>query len=86
MTGEFNWCNVYYANRPALVETDSFDFVISGVPSQHLEDNKPHPISFISTNVSPVQLNHIVFEKDMLAIIYQFNKRIIPYKELNIRQ
>jgi hypothetical protein len=53
-----------------MVETDAFDYAIGAVLSQHFENGKIHPVTFISKNVSPATLNYQIYNKEMLAIVY----------------
>lgn len=38
------------------------------------EDRKPYAIYYISKNLSPVELNYTITEKDFLAVIHDVNK------------
>jgi len=49
------------------------DTVIGVVLSQE-EDKKPYAIYYISKNITPVELNYIVIEKEFLVFIYAINK------------
>lgn len=60
----------YHPNRPALVETDASDFAIAAILSQKFEDGKLHPVSCISRKRSQAELNHDVFSKEMLAVVF----------------
>ena len=57
-------------SRPYHVEADSSDFAAGAVLSQqNPEDNKWHPIAFLSKSLSPVKQNYEIHDKEMLAII-----------------
>jgi hypothetical protein len=60
--------------RPSLIETDTLDFAIGAVLSQKFEDGKIHPCAFLSRNLSPAEFNYDVFDKEMLAIVYELQK------------
>ena len=52
------------------IEADSSDFSTSAVLSrQSLEDNKWHPVAFLSKSLSPVEQNYEIHDKEMLAIV-----------------
>ena len=56
--------------RPYWVEADSSDFATGAVLSQQsLEDNKWHPIAFLSKSLYQVERNYEIHNKEMLAII-----------------
>ena len=51
------------------IEVDSSDFATGAVLSQQSpEDNKWHPIAFLSKSLSPVEWNYKIHDKEMLAI------------------
>ena len=57
-------------SRPYQVEADSSDFATGTVLSQQSpEDDKWHPIAFLSKSLSPVEQNYEIHDKEMLAII-----------------
>src|ERR1700761_572565 len=57
-------------SRPYRVEADSSDFATGAVLSQQdPEDDKWHPIAFLSKSLSPVERNYEIHDKEMLAII-----------------
>jgi len=60
--------------RPALIETDALDFAIGAVLSPMFEDGKIHPCAYLSRKLSPGEFNYNVFDKEMLAIVYTFQK------------
>ena len=56
--------------NPFHIEADSSNFAIGVVLSQiSLEDEKWHPVAFLSTSLSPVEQNYDIHDKEMLAII-----------------
>ena len=57
-------------SRPYRVEADSSDFATGAVLSQqNLEDEKWHPVAFLSKSLSPVERNYKTHNKDMLALV-----------------
>ena len=57
-------------SRPYWVEADSSYFTTRAVLSQqNTEDNKWHPIAFLSKSLSPVKQNYEIHDKEMLAIV-----------------
>jgi len=57
-------------SRPFWIEADSSDFATGAVLSQQSpEDNKWHPIAFLSKSLSLVEWNYEIHDKEMLAIV-----------------
>ena len=57
-------------SRPYRVKADSSDFATGAVLSQqNLEDEKWHPVAFLSKSLSPVEWNYEIHDKEMLAIV-----------------
>jgi len=57
-------------SRPFRIEADSSDFATGAVLSQQLpEDDKWHPVAFLSKSLSPVERNYEIHDKEMLAIV-----------------
>ena len=57
-------------SRPFRIEADSLDFATGAVLSQQSkEDNKWHPVAFLSKSLSPVERNYEIHDKEMLAIV-----------------
>jgi hypothetical protein len=56
------------------LETDASTFAISGILSQLFEDNKWHPIAFISRKLQSAELNYEVYDLELLAIVYCFKQ------------
>ena len=56
--------------KPFRIEADSSDFAMGAVLSQiSSEDEKWHPVAFLSKSLSPVERNYEIHDKEMLAII-----------------
>ena len=52
------------------IEADSSDFATGTVLSQQsADDNKYHPVAFLSKSLSTVERNYNIHDKEMLAII-----------------
>ena len=57
-------------SRPYRVEADSLDFATGAVLSQqNPEDEKWHPVAFLSKSLSQVERNYEIHDKEMLAIV-----------------
>ena len=57
-------------SRPFWIEADSSDFATGAVLSQQSKDNdKWHPVAFLSKSLSAVERNYEIHDKEMLAII-----------------
>src|SRR5258707_11773020 len=52
-----------------LMEADSSGYATSVVLSQMRDDDKWHPVAFISKGLSPAERNYDIYDKEMLAII-----------------
>lgn len=78
----FNSLNVHFTSapifqhftpsKPIIVETDASDFAIAGVLSQHDSTNKLHPEAFSSRKLTDAEVNWVIYDKEMLAIIVSF--------------
>ena len=58
---------------PFQISSDASDTAIGAVLGKE-EDKKPYAIYYIRKNLSPVELNYTVTEKEFLAVIYAVNK------------
>ena len=57
-------------SRPFRIEADSSDFATGAVLSQQSpDDEKWHPVAFLSKSLSSVERNYEIHDKEMLAII-----------------
>src|SRR5208282_3118500 len=57
-------------SRPFRIEADSSDFATGAILSQQsLEDDKWHPVAFMSKSLSSVEQNYEIHNKEMLAIV-----------------
>ena len=59
----------YDRTKPAILETDSSDYVNGGVLSQEDNDGILHPVAFYSKNLLPAECNYEIYDKELLAII-----------------
>src|SRR6266404_754636 len=55
--------------RPYLVEADSSSYATGAVLSQMRDDDKWHPVAYISKSLSPAERNYDIYDKEMLAVI-----------------
>ena len=56
--------------KPFCIEADSSDFATRAVLSQQsLDNDKWHPVAFLSKSLSPVERNYEIHDKEMLAIV-----------------
>jgi hypothetical protein len=58
---------------PFHISTDASDTTI-GVVLGQLEGNDPYTIYYINKNLSPIELNYMVTEKEFLVVIHAINK------------
>jgi hypothetical protein len=59
------------STRPFRIKADSSDFATGAVLSQiSVEDDKWHPVAFLSKSLSSVERNYEIHDKEMLAIIH----------------
>ena len=57
-------------SKPFCIEVDSSDFATGAVLSQpNSDDNKWHPVAFLSKFLSLVERNYEIHDKEMLAIV-----------------
>jgi hypothetical protein len=57
-------------DKPFRIEADSSNYTTGAVLSQLCkEDNKWHPVAFLSKSLNPVECNYKSHDKEMLAII-----------------
>ena len=57
-------------SKPYWVEADSSNFTTGAVLSQKsLEDDKWHPVVFLSKSLSPIEQNYEIHNKEILAIV-----------------
>ena len=58
---------------PFHISTDASDTPIVGVLGQK-EGQAPYAIYFIRNNLTPVELNYTITEKEFLVVVYSINK------------
>ena len=64
----------YKQDLRTIVETDSSDYVSSGVLSQLSKDGLLHPVAFFSKNLNHAECNYEIYDKELLAIIQCFEQ------------
>ena len=55
-----------------MLKTNTLDGVIAGVYSQKQIDKKWHPIAYYLKTIIDAKLNYLIYNKEILAIIYSF--------------
>jgi hypothetical protein len=58
---------------PFHISIDAYDNAIGGVLGKK-EDHQSYAIYFVSKNLSPVELNYTVTEKEFLVVVHAMNK------------
>lgn len=58
--------------RKIRIETDASQFAIAAILSQLFEDEKWHPVAFISRQLQPAERNWETYDQELLAIVYAF--------------
>ena len=64
----------YKQDVKTIVETDSSDYVSSGVLFQLGDDELLHPVAFFSKNLNSAECNYEIYDKELLAIIKCFEQ------------
>ncbi len=64
----------YKQGLKTIVETDSSNYISSGVLFLLGEDELVHPITFFSQNLNPAECNYEIYDKELLAIIRCFEQ------------
>jgi hypothetical protein len=59
-------------DKHCLLETDVSDTVIAAVFSQLDLDSKWHPVVYFSKSIALAEMNYLIYNKEMLAIIQVF--------------
>ncbi len=62
----------YKQGVKTIVETDSSNYVSSGVLSQLDDDRLLHPVVLFSENLNSSECNYEIYDKELLAIIRYF--------------
>jgi len=55
-----------------MLEMDASDGVITGIYSQKQPDGEWHPIAYYLKTIINTELNYPIYNKEMLAIIFNF--------------
>lgn len=61
-------------DRAIIIETDASDYVSTGIMSQHDENQVLRPVAYDSKKHSPVECNYEIYDKELLAIIRDFDE------------
>ena len=64
----------YKQGLKTIVETDSSDYVNSGVLFQLGEDRLLYLVTFFPKNLNPTECNYDIYDKELLAIIQCFKQ------------
>src|SRR6202161_2438301 len=56
-------------DKPYILETDASNYAYGAVLSQKQEDNKIHPIAFLSKSMTPAEKNYDIYDKEMLTVV-----------------
>ena len=62
----------YHHDRAKMIETDAPDLALGGVLNQKESDARWHPVAFAAQSFNPAQINYVVHDKAMLAIVNCF--------------
>jgi hypothetical protein len=67
---------LHYFNpeRIILIKTDAFNLIIMGVLSQYDNNGIHHPVVYFSKKHSPTEIDHEIYDKELLMIIYAFKE------------
>jgi hypothetical protein len=60
--------------KPIIVETDTSDYVLAGIPSQQDSSGKLHPVALYSKKHSPSECNYEIYHKELLEVIRMFEE------------
>jgi hypothetical protein len=61
-------------DRDIIVETDTSDYVSTGVLSQYDDNNILHPMAYFSKKHSPAECNYEIYDKELMAIVLAFKE------------
>jgi hypothetical protein len=56
-------------DRDVIIETDTSNYISTGVQSQYDDDDVLHPIAYVSKKHSHVEYNYEIYDKELIAII-----------------
>lgn len=56
-------------DRPTRVEVDASGYAVGGVLSQLQDDDKWHPIAYLSEGMTEAERNYEIYDKELLAIV-----------------
>jgi len=61
-------------DKPYMIECDASSFALGGILSQKQENDKWHPISYLSHSMDKSQRNYPIYDKELLAIVESLKK------------
>src|ERR1700722_20223698 len=61
-------------DKAVILECDASDKATGAVLGQIFEDEKLHPIAFMSKTLSPAERNYNIYDKELLAVIRAFKE------------
>ena len=62
----------FQPDLPITVEADASDFALGCILSQPSSAGDVHPISFYSRKFTPAELNYLIYDKELMAIVAAF--------------
>lgn len=60
--------------KPFFLECNALDFATGAVLSQKGEDNKLHPVAYLSKSMSSAERNYNIYNKELSAIVKAFKE------------
>ena len=61
-------------NKQYFIETDSSNYVNTGVLSQIDKDGLLHPVAYFSRKMAPAECHYKIYDKELLTIICCFEE------------
>ena len=55
-------------DKKTILETDTFQYIMSGVLSQYSDDGSLHLVAFYNKNMLPTECNYHIYDKELLII------------------
>ena len=62
------------SSKQCFVETDSSDYINTGVLSQMDDNSVLHPVAYFSRRIAPAKCNYEIYDKELLVIIWCFEE------------
>jgi hypothetical protein len=60
----------YFNSNIYMIETDASDYIFSRILSQHDSEDILHFVAYFSNKHLPINYNHRIYNKELLAIIH----------------